>query len=253
MQKLLNKVAVVAGGGAGIGAVTVERLAKEGAAIVIGDLDGGRAQSLAARIRDDGGQALGVQCDISDDASVAALIAAAVEAFGGIDLMHVNAADMKSLLQDSNVLDVPLEIFDRTMAVNLRGHFLCTRHAVPALLERGGGAIIYISSAAAFMGEPERVCYGMSKNGLHGLMRHVASAWGNQGIRANVIAPGLVITEENGPTMPEEFKQQVLSITRSRRLGQPEDIAGAVVFLASDDGEWVNGQILGVDGGVYLR
>ena len=84
-------------------------------------------------------------------------------------------------------------------------------------------------------------------------MRHVASAWGNQGIRANVIAPGLVITEENGPAMPEEFKQQVLSITRSRRLGQPEDIAGAVVFLASDDGEWVNGQILGVDGGVYLR
>lgn len=253
MHKLLDKVAVVAGGGAGIGAVTVERLAREGAAVVIGDLDGERAESLAQCIRAEGGQALGVRCDISDDASVAALIAVAVAEFGGIDLMHVNAADMKSLLQDSNVLDVPLEIFDRTMAVNLRGHFLCTRHAVPALLERGGGAIIYISSAAAFMGEPERVCYGMSKSGLHGLMRHVASAWGKQGIRANVIAPGLVITDENGPTMPEQFKQEVLSVTRSRRLGQSQDIAGAVAFLASDDGEWINGQVLGVDGGVYLR
>lgn len=253
MSKLLDKVAIVAGGSAGIGAVTVRHLAREGAAVVIGDLDGARAQRLAADISAEGGRALGVQCDISEDASVAALVRAALDSFGGVDLMHVNAADMRSLLEDTQVVDVPLEIFERTMAVNLRGHFLCTRHAVPALLERGGGAIVYTSSAAAFMGEPERVCYAMSKSGTHALMRHVASAWGKQGIRANVIAPGFVITDDNRPMMSEEFKQQVLAITRSPRLGEPEDISAAVVYLASREGEWVNGQVLGIDGGVLLR
>jgi NAD(P)-dependent dehydrogenase (short-subunit alcohol dehydrogenase family) len=150
-----------------------------------------------------------VQCDISDDASVAALVAAALDTFGGIDLMHANAADMGAIMHDTTVLDVPLEIFDRTIAVNLRGYLLCTRHALPALLQRGGGAIVYTSSAAAFMGEPQRVCYGISKSGIHALMRHVASAWGKQGIRANV--------------------------------------------LASTDGEWINGQVISVDGGVSMR
>ncbi|MEJ6654486.1 MAG: SDR family oxidoreductase [Pseudomonas sp.] len=253
MQKLLDKVAVVAGGGAGIGAVTVRHLAREGAAVVIGDLDGARAESLAAAIRAEGGRAEGVQCDISEDASVAALVKAAVDRFGGLNLMHVNAADMRSLLEDTSAVDVPLEIFDRTMAVNLRGHFLCTRHAVPALLERGGGAIVYTSSAAAFMGEPERVCYAVSKSGIHALMRHVASAWGKQGIRANVIAPGFVITDDNRHMMSEEFKDQVLAITRSPRLGEPDDISAAVVYLASREGEWINGQVLGIDGGVLLR
>lgn len=253
MQRLHNKVAIVAGGAAGIGAVTARHLAREGAAVVIGDLDGERAQRLAASLREEGAQALGVHCDISDEGSVAALVAAALEGFGGLDLMHVNAADMRSLLEDTNVLDVPLEIFDRTMAVNLRGHFLCTRHAVPAMLERGGGAIIYMSSAAAYMGEPERVCYGISKSGILALMRHVASAWGRQGVRANVIAPGLVITDDNRAGMPQEFQDQVLSITRSPRLGTPDDISAAVVYLGSRDGEWINGQVLGVDGGVLLR
>lgn len=253
MQRLQGKVAIVAGGAAGIGAVTARDLTREGAAVVIGDLDGDRAESLAASLREEGARALGVECDISDEASVAALVKTAVDHFGGLDLMHVNAADMRSLLEDTNVLEVPLEIFDRTMAVNLRGHFLCTRHAVPALLERGGGAIIYMSSAAAYMGEPERVCYGISKSGILALMRHVASAWGNQGVRANVIAPGLVITDDNRQGMGEEFQNQVLAITRSPRLGRPEDISGAVVYLASRDGEWINGQVLGVDGGVLLR
>lgn len=253
MQRLQNKVAIVAGGGAGIGAVTARHLTQEGATVVIADLDGERAQSLAASLRAEGAQALGVQCDISDDASVAALVKTAVDRFGGLDLMHVNAADMRALLEDTNVLEVPLEIFDRTMAVNLRGHFLCTRHAVPALLNRGGGAIIYMSSAAAYMGEPERVCYGISKSGVLALMRHVASAWGKQGVRANVIAPGLVITDDNRQGMSEAFQSQVLANTRSPRLGIPEDISGAVVYLASRDGEWINGQVLGVDGGVLLR
>lgn len=253
MQRLKDKVALIAGGGAGIGAATAERLAREGAAVVIGDLAGDNAQAVAQRIQAGGGRALGVQCDISDDASVAALVAAALDTFGGIDLMHANAADMGAIMHDTTVLDVPLEIFDRTIAVNLRGYLLCTRHALPALLQRGGGAIVYTSSAAAFMGEPERVCYAISKSGIHALMRHVASAWGKQGIRANVIASGLVLTETIRDQLPAQFKADVLERGRSPRLGEVTDIAAAVAFLTSADGEWINGQVISVDGGVSMR
>ena len=253
MQRLIDKVAVIACGGSGIGAATAERLAMEGAAVVIGDLDGDSAVALAQRIQARGQRALGVQCDISDDASVAALMAVAQDTFGGIDLMHANAADMGAIMHDTTVLDVPLEIFDRTIAVNLRGYLLCTRHALPALLQRGGGAIVYTSSAAAFMGEPERVCYGISKSGIHALMRHVASAWGKQGIRANVVAPGLILTETIRTRASEEFKAEVLERGRSPRLGEPTDIAATVAFLASGDGEWINGQVISVDGGVNMR
>jgi NAD(P)-dependent dehydrogenase (short-subunit alcohol dehydrogenase family) len=253
MQRLIDKVAVIAGGGSGIGAATAERLAMEGATVVIGDLDGDNAIALAQRIQARGQRALGVQCDISDDASVAALVAAALDTFGGIDLMHANAADMGAIMHDTTVLDVPLEIFDRTIAVNLRGYLLCTRHALPALLQRGGGAIVYTSSAAAFMGEPQRVCYGISKSGIHALMRHVASAWGKQGIRANVVAPGLILTESIRTQAPAQFKADVLERGRSPRLGEPADIAATVAFLASEDGEWINGQVISVDGGVSMR
>ncbi|MDT4833720.1 putative oxidoreductase [compost metagenome] len=253
MQRLIDKVAVIAGGGSGIGAATAERLAMEGAAVVIGDLDGDRAHALAQRIQARGQRALGVQCDISDEASVAALVAAALDAFGGIDLMHANAADMGAIMHDTTALDVPLEIFDRTIAVNLRGYLLCTRHALPALLQRGGGALVYTSSAAAFMGEPERVCYGISKSGIHALMRHVASAWGKRGIRANVVAPGLILTETIRTQASEAFKADVLKRGRSPRLGEPTDIAATVAFLASGDGEWINGQVISVDGGVNMH
>lgn len=253
MGKLANKVAIIAGGASGIGAQTARQFAQEGACVVVGDLNETRAKVLAQSICADGGRAIGVGCDISEEASVKHLIASCVEHFGGLDIMHVNAADMRSLLEDTNVLDVDMDIYDRTMAVNMRGHFLCTRYAVPELLARGGGSIIYLSSAAAFMGEPERVCYAMSKSGLHALMRHVATSWGKQGIRANVIAPGFVITDDNRAGMEGAFSEQVLAITRSRRLGEARDIASAAVFLASDDGEWVNAQVMGVDGGVLLR
>lgn len=252
MQRLVNKVVVIAGGG-GIGAATAMRLASEGAAVVIGDFDGESAQSVAEKIHATGGRALGVRFDISDDASVAALIDAAVDAFGGVDAVHANAAEMNALLEDTTAVDVPLDVFDRTIAVNLRGYLLCTRHAVPALLKRGGGAMIYTSSAAAFMGEAERVSYAISKSGIHALMHHVASAWGKQGIRANAVAPGLILTDAIRANAPSQFIADTLAIGRSPRLGEVGDIAAAVAWLVSADGEWVNGQVISVDGGVTLR
>ncbi|CAB3802109.1 putative oxidoreductase [Paraburkholderia caffeinitolerans] len=252
MQRLVNKVVVIAGGG-GIGAATAMRLAGEGAAVVIGDFDGESAKSVAENIHAAGGRALGVRFDISDDASVAALIAAATEAFGGVDAVHANAAEMNALLEDTTAVDVSLDVFDRTIAVNLRGYLLCTRHAVPAMLKRGGGAMIYTSSAAAFMGEAERVSYAISKSGIHALMRHVASAWGKQGIRANAVAPGLILTDAIRANAPSQFIADTLAIGHSPRLGEVGDIAAAVAWLVSADGEWVNGQVISVDGGVTLR
>lgn len=252
MGKLSGKVAVVAGGG-GIGGATARRLAAAGAAVVVGDLDAGNAGAIAREITASGGQAAGLGCDISDEASVAALVDAAVSRFGGLDRMHVNAADLQVIFQDSNAVDVALEVFDRTIAVNLRGHLLCTRLAIPQMLRRGGGAIVYTTSGAAFIGEPERPCYAMAKAGINALMRHVASRWGRQGIRANAVAPGLVLTENNLKTMPEEVKKAALARTRSTRLGAPDDIAATVVHLLSDDGAWINGQVISVDGGATIR
>lgn len=253
MRRLEDKVIAVVGAGSGIGAATAQRLAAEGAAVMVADINAGAARSVAAGIVADGGEATAAACDIADEASVAALIRAVVTSYGGLDGIHVNAADMRAILSDGDAVDVPLDIFDRTLAVNLRGHLLCTRHAVPELLKRGGGAIVYTSSGAADMGEPTRLSYAVSKAGLQALMRHVASRWGKQGIRANAIAPGLVITEQLRDHFPEDLRQATLAITRSPRLGRSEDIAAMVAMLMSDDGSWINGQVIGVDGGALLR
>jgi NAD(P)-dependent dehydrogenase (short-subunit alcohol dehydrogenase family) len=253
MRGLKDKVFIVAGGGSGIGAATAERLGEEGANVVVGDYDAGNAQKIADGIVATGGTAIGVQFDISQEPSVNALVAAAVDAYGGLDGIHVNAADMVSILSDTDAAAVDLAIFDRTLQVNLRGHLLCTRAVMPHLLKRGGGSIIYTSSGAAYMGEPTRVSYGVSKSGMLALMRHVASRWGKKGIRANAIAPGLVLTDAVKRGMSEQERGQVLAFTRSARLGEPRDIASAAAFLLSDDAEWINGQVISVDGGVTMR
>ncbi len=182
-------------------------------------------------------------------------IAAAVQEFDGVDHLHANAADLspENIGRDSDALTVPLDVFDRTLEVNLRGHLLCTRHVLPLLLARGGGAIVYTSSAAGHIGEPQRPSYGVSKAGINAVVRHVASRWGREGIRANAVAPGLVVTPKMAETVAPEFTQYALGVGRSPRFGRPDDIGGMVSFLMSDDGEWVNGQVLSVDGGASLR
>lgn len=253
MRRLEGKVLIVAGGGSGIGAAVAQRLAQEGAAVIVGDLDAAAAKGVAAGIVRGGGRALGIGCDITDEAAVTAMVATAASECGGLDGIHVNAADMQAIRSDGDALELDLAVFDRTLAVNLRGHLLCTRAALPELLKRGGGAIVYTSSGAADMGEPTRLSYAVSKSGLHALMRHVATRWGKQGIRANAVAPGLVITEQLREHFPENLRQATLAITRSPRLGASEDIAAMVAMLISADGEWINGQVIGVDGGAMFR
>lgn len=255
MRGLEGKVVVVAGGAGGIGTATSVRLGEEGAKVVVGDLNDAAAKEVAERISSSGGAAIAVPFDVSDDDSVAALIGAAVDAFGGIDGLHANAADLSVpvIMGDTDALDIDLEIWDRTMHVNLRGFLLCTRHVVPHLLERGGGAIVYTSSAASFVGEPARPAYAAAKSGVNALTRHVASKWGKKRVRANAIAPGLVISDQMSDVIPKDLQDRTLKGTRSARLGHPNDIAAMVAFLMSDDGEWVNGQVISVDGGVTLR
>jgi NAD(P)-dependent dehydrogenase (short-subunit alcohol dehydrogenase family) len=219
----------------------------------VGDLNGEHAEALAEAVREAGGQCIGRQFDIADEDSVKALVDAAIEEYGGVDAMHVNAADLQVIHQDSDVLSEPLAVFDQTLRVSLRGHFLCTRAVIPELLRRGGGAIVYTSSDAAAVGEPVRPAYAVAKAGIEALMRHVASGWGKERIRANAVAPGLVITPVMAQGLSEQERKQALKATRSVRLGKPEDIASMVAFLVSDEAEWINGQVISVDGGTLLR
>jgi len=255
MRGLAGKVAVVAGGAGGIGSATCLRLAEEGATVVVGDLNGSAAQAVAQQIVERGGRAAARTTDTSDDASVAELVGFAVAEHGGLDLLHANAADLSPDIigRDSNVVDVPLEVFDRTMEVNMRGYLLCARHGVPELLRRGGGALVFTSSVASFVGEPERPSYAMAKSAINALVRHIASRWGKQGIRANAVAPGLVLTGPVRDSIAPEFRDRAVGMTRSARLGKPEDIAAMVALLGSDDGEWINGQVISVDGGTVFR
>lgn len=253
MKRFEGRVVVVAGAGSGIGAASARRLADEGAQVIVGDLDHGTAQQVADEIVKSGGQATAVQYDQADEAAVEALIGSAVEVYGGLDGLHANAADMGALGYDTNAVDVDLEIFQRTLDVGLKGYLLLTRHAVPEMLKRGGGSIVYTSSGAAFVGERERVSYAIAKSGVNALMRHTAAKWGKKSIRANAVAPGLVLTATARDALAPDFTKAILRAQRSPRLGDPADIAAAVAFLLSNEAEWIIGQVLSVDGGATMR
>lgn len=251
MKGLKGKVGIVAGGGRGIGAATARRLAEEGAHVVIGDLEGDWARAVADDIRSTGGIASGFDLDGTSAESQAAIVAHAVETFGGLDFYHSNLAGGTG--GDIDILDCPPEVLDQSFAINTKSHFLASQAALPKIIERGGGAMIYTSSGAASGGAAWQVAYPMTKNAIHALARHVAARFGKQGVRANVICPGLVLTEAVKQHLTDEYVERGLKAVPHVRLGQPEDIAAAVTFLASDDGAWVNGQVWHVNGGAQMR
>jgi NAD(P)-dependent dehydrogenase (short-subunit alcohol dehydrogenase family) len=255
VRRLEDKVVVLAGGAGGIGSATSVRLASEGAAVVVGDLNADGAKEVAERITSEGGRAVAVHTDVTDEDSVKELIGAAIGHFGGLDGLHANAADLSpgTIGGDTDVVSMEMATFDHILDVNLRSHVLCTRHAVPALLERGGGSLVYTASAAAFLGEPSRPGYAIAKAGICALVRHVASKWGRDRIRANGVAPGLTVTPTIAAYGADEMLDGFLRHTRSWRLGDPADIAAMVAHLVSDDGQWINGQVINVDGGTVLR
>ncbi|MCX7282933.1 MAG: SDR family oxidoreductase [Novosphingobium sp.] len=253
-DRLRNRAIIVVGAGTGIGAATVERLCVEGARVCVADINLPAAQAVAMRMTEAGHEAHALAIDIADEDSVNACFAAAVDRLGYLDGAHVNAADLRTIFLDSDALSLDLATFDRTLAVNLRGHLLCTRAALPHLLRSDHGAIVYTSSSASVAGEAERPSYAASKSGLNALMRHVASKWGKSGFTANCIAPGFVMTPEMiaGGAVPPDFIDRCIAGTRSTRLGKAEDIAAMAALLLSADGRWINGQVIHVNGGAVL-
>ncbi len=247
-MRFSGKVAIVTGGAAGIGAATAKRLASEGAQVVIGDLDAGGAGQVAADIDAAGGAARVAVADLRDEDSLRAMVELACRDFGGLDLLVNDAA--LGLPDDGTVVDTPQETWDRIYDVNLMGFVRTCRVAVPRIAERGGGAIVNLSSGAAINGEPVRIAYGSSKAAIAGLTRNLAAGHAGQGIRVNAIAPGLIATQTAIGALSDEFVTRIERRIPLGRLGRPEDIAGVIAFLLSDDGSYVTGQLVSVDGGM---
>jgi NAD(P)-dependent dehydrogenase (short-subunit alcohol dehydrogenase family) len=254
-QRLTGRVAIVTGAGSGIGRASALALALEGAAVLVADISREAAERVAEEVREAGGRAQAQVADVADEASVAAMVAAALKRFGGVDILHNNAAatGWDVLGGDGEITELDLAIWERSLAVNLRGPFLGCKHAIPALLKRGGGAIVNTSSASGLTGDLVRTAYGVSKAGVDGLTRYVATQYGKRGIRCNAVAPGVIETPALRQNVPAE---QVALFERHHltpRLGTPENVAAAVVFLASDDAAFITGQVISVDGGLLAH
>jgi NAD(P)-dependent dehydrogenase (short-subunit alcohol dehydrogenase family) len=252
MDRLNGRVAVVTGGGGGIGGATARALAREGASVLVVDIDEAAAESVARGIRDAGAIAESLRADLSEEDDVEAVVAGAVDRFGRLDVLHNNAAltDSEFLSADTAVTELSLEVWDRTLAVNLRSQMLMCKHAVPIMADQGGGSIINMSSGASLKGDRTRTAYGVSKAGVNALTLYVATSHGKKGIRANTILPGLVITDAVRAHLKEEMLASLSKATLTPSVGQPDDIADVVVFLASDESRYITGQMLAVDGGM---
>jgi NAD(P)-dependent dehydrogenase (short-subunit alcohol dehydrogenase family) len=255
MQRLKDKVAIVTGAASGIGRATVVRLAAEGAAVVVADINGDGAADVARRLEADGARATATQVDLASPDSIKAMVDATVAAFGGLDVLHNNAAATgpEAIGSDGGVVDVDLDVWDLTMTVNLRGTLLACKHAIPAMIERGGGSIINMSTNGAYAADVARVAYGVSKGGINALTLYVATLYGAHGIRCNAISPGLVMTEAADRTLPPPVRDIFNANHLTTELCQPEDIASAVAFLASDDARQMTGATLRVDGGMMAH
>jgi len=253
--KLAGRVAIVTGAASGIGRATAFALAREGANVVVADLNAEGAKRVAGEIEAAGGSAIGQATDVSSEPSIVAMVAAAVERFGGLDILHNNAAasDPATIGADGELADLDLAVWERTLAVNLRGPMLGCKYAIPRMLARGGGAIVNTSSASGLTGDLARVAYGVSKAGVDSLTRYVATQYGKRGIRCNSIAPGVIATPALEANIPPEMIAIYEQSHLTPRLGSPEDIANAVVFLVSDAAGFITGQTLSVDGGLLAH
>ena len=237
-----GKVALVTGAAQGIGEACARRFAREGAHVVLADVDATRGQALATEL---GG--LYVHCDVGDKAQVDALVAQAVAAYGDIDVLVNNAGIFKA----ADFLDITEADFDAVLRVNLKGAFLVGQAVARVMATAGGGTIVNMSSVNGVLAIPTIASYNVSKGGINQLTRVMALALADKGIRVNAVAPGTIATELAAKAVltSEEAKQKIMSRTPMKRLGEPSEIADVVAWLASDAASYVTGEIVTVDGG----
>ena len=253
MGLLDGKVGIVTGSGSGIGRATAQRLAREGAQVLVADINEDSAKETVSMITEAGGEARAQWVDVAEEAAVAAMCEAAVDAFGALHLLHSNAADVVIIMRDIDVTSMDVEVWDRTLAVNLRGALLGAKHAIPHMLAAGSGAIVNTSSDAGQFGDLSRVAYGVSKAGIDSLTRYIATLYGKQGIRCNAISPGVVATPALFANVPPDQIEMYERSAVTPTLGTPEDIAGVVAFLMSDEARFITGQVVNVDGGMRMH
>ncbi len=251
MSGLLDgKVCVITGAGSGLGRESALLFGREGARVVVGDVDEAGGAETAARIADAGGEGLFAPCDVTDERQVETLFAAAVDRFGRLDVALNNAGVL--LAEDSGAVETPREVWDRVMAINLTGVFLSCRHAIPHLLAAGGGVIVNMASVSSFVGAASsQIAYTTSKGGVLAMTREIAVEYARRGIRANALCPGPTRTPLFDKLVTDEERiENRLEHIPLNRFGETSEIAGAALFLASDLSSYMTGAALLVDGGL---
>lgn len=251
-----GKVAIVTGAGLNerglnIGGATARLLASEGARVLVATRTGRDGDDLAELIRSEGGEAVACTFDQGEETSIRAMIGAAVSAFGGIDILVNNAVAV--LPDDTDLLSTSTETWDRVFDVNARGVFLCTRMALPHMLERGGGSIVNISSGSGVAGDVTRIAYGPSKAAINNFTQYVATMYGKQNIRCNAITPGLVLSSKAKRDVTPEALEIFEKQTLTPYLGEPEHIGWLALFLASAEAAFITGAVIPADGGLLAH